>query len=192
MEKIGEFNETIISGDSSRVLTKSKLLEMIALPPGESLEEWIASNMFEFVNSVSILFSTIDSFCTEETCPLMMIGSNLIPELSKNSLSAPNFIKDTLKTSELLFGNRRYFPIDEDDSVPKEFWESTRRIALGLYWIFSHLYYRHYKVYKELGISDFLNASFKHFILFVNEFSLIEIKMMGNMKKMVTKILEGV
>lgn len=40
------------------------MVEAVKLPPGEDLNEWHAVNIVDFYNAISILYGTLESFCT--------------------------------------------------------------------------------------------------------------------------------
>ena len=46
----------------------------VELPSGEDLNEWLAVNVIEFYNEISILYGTLTEFCTKESCPVMSAG----------------------------------------------------------------------------------------------------------------------
>ncbi|XP_073047688.1 MOB kinase activator-like 1A [Primulina eburnea] len=52
------------------------LREVVVLPPGEDLNEWLAVNTVDFFNQVSVLYATLTEFCTPENCPKMSAGPN--------------------------------------------------------------------------------------------------------------------
>lgn len=55
-------------------LGSGNYLEAVKLPPGEDLNEWLAVNTVDFYNAISILYATLDEFCTERTCEVMCAG----------------------------------------------------------------------------------------------------------------------
>lgn len=48
------------------------------MPPGEDLNEWLAVNTVDFYNAISVLFGTLEEFCTCSTCPVMSAGPKVI------------------------------------------------------------------------------------------------------------------
>ena len=46
----------------------------VELPSGEDLNQWLAVNVIEFYNEISILYGTLTQFCTKESCPVMSAG----------------------------------------------------------------------------------------------------------------------
>lgn len=47
------------------------------MPPGEDLNEWLAVNTVDFYNAISILYGTLEEFCTERTCEIMSAGGKV-------------------------------------------------------------------------------------------------------------------
>lgn len=56
-------------------LGSGNLMDAVRLPPGEDLNEWLAVNTVLFYNAVSVLYSTLDEFCTASCCEVMSAGS---------------------------------------------------------------------------------------------------------------------
>lgn len=40
------------------------MYEAVKLPPGEELNEWMAVNTVDFYNAISLMYSTLEDFCT--------------------------------------------------------------------------------------------------------------------------------
>jgi MOB kinase activator 1 len=53
------------------------LIEAVRLPPGEDIKEWLAVNTVDFYNAISVLYSTLAEFCTEQSCEVMSAGSKV-------------------------------------------------------------------------------------------------------------------
>lgn len=51
------------------------LKELIQLPQGEDLNDWLAVNTIHFFNIASMVYGTCFEFCTEESCPKMSVGA---------------------------------------------------------------------------------------------------------------------
>ena len=47
------------------------MLEVVMLPHGEDMNEWLTVNIIEFYNAISMFYTTLEDFCTDETCPKM-------------------------------------------------------------------------------------------------------------------------
>ena len=59
-------------------LGQGNIKEAVRLPPGEDLNEWLAVNTVDFYNAVSILYSTLEEFCTSKSCPAMTAGHKVL------------------------------------------------------------------------------------------------------------------
>ena len=57
-------------------------------------------------------------------------------------------------------------------AFPKAFHSLVRQMFKRLYRVYAHMYCHHYTVVYHLGLEPHLNTSFKHYVLFVHEFSL--------------------
>lgn len=55
-------------------LGSGNLMDAVRLPPGEDLNEWLAVNTVDFYNALSVLYSTLDEFCTCLACEVMTAG----------------------------------------------------------------------------------------------------------------------
>ena len=53
----------------------------VRLPPGEDLCEWLADNTVDFYNALSVLYGTLEEFCTRQSCPVMTAGPKVYPLL---------------------------------------------------------------------------------------------------------------
>ena len=59
-------------------LGSGNIREAVQLPPGEDLNEWLAVNTVDFYNAISVLFGTLEEFCTISSCPVMSAGPKVI------------------------------------------------------------------------------------------------------------------
>lgn len=57
-----------------------------------------------------------------------------------------------------------------------------------LFRIYAHTYHEHFDFVKQLNAIEHLNTSFKHFLLFVQEFQLIENKDMASLADLIHKL----
>jgi MOB kinase activator 1 len=46
----------------------------VALPPGESEEEWIALHLTDCYNELSLLYGAVSEWCTRDACPVMCVA----------------------------------------------------------------------------------------------------------------------
>lgn len=58
-----------------------------------------------------------------------------------------------------------------------------------LFRIYAHIYCHHFNEIIDLGLNTLLNTSFKHFLLFADEFNLIAEKDYGPLQMLVIEML---
>ena len=58
-------------------LGQGNIKEAVRLPPGEDLNEWLAVNTVDFYNAISVLYGSLEDYCTPKTCPAMAAGSKV-------------------------------------------------------------------------------------------------------------------
>ncbi|KAK8892765.1 Maintenance of ploidy protein mob2 [Tritrichomonas musculus] len=147
-----------VSGDHLNININSFLIP----PIGMSKNDWIITNLVDFLKRVELLYSSCSLFCTTDTCPLFNAGPKYIyfwlDDNSRNpvQISAPDyfaalkrFIKRNLK-NELLFPNNS----SENFSTKANYiiQASYRR----LFRVLAHLYICHFDDLTKLS-KDNLN-----------------------------------
>ncbi|XP_022654249.1 MOB kinase activator 1B isoform X2 [Varroa destructor] len=130
---------------AAATLGSGNLRLAVMLPEGEDLNEWVAVNTVDFFNQINMLYGTITEFCREDTCPIMSAG----PKYEYHWADGTT-VKKPIKCS------------------------APRYIDYLMTWVYAHIYHQHFAQVVQLGEEAHLNTSFKHFIFFVQEFSLID------------------
>ena len=62
----------VVQGNNQGV--SGNLRNAVVLPEGESEDEWIAFNIWNFNKQINMLYGTVLSSCTMEKCPVMNAG----------------------------------------------------------------------------------------------------------------------
>lgn len=90
------------------------LRDVVKLPQGEDLNEWLAVNVADFVNQVSLLYGMISEQCTQETCPTMRAGQDFEFYWSDGDsivkCSAPQYIDYLLTMVQEELDDENIFP----------------------------------------------------------------------------------
>ena len=60
---------------AAATLGSGNLRMAVMLPEGEDLNEWVAYNIVDFVNQITMLVGTLADCCTDSTCPVMSAGA---------------------------------------------------------------------------------------------------------------------
>lgn len=71
---------------------------------------------------------------------------------------------------------------------PKNFLSSAKTILKRLFRVYAHIYHQHFSEVVQLGEEAHLNTSFKHFIYFVQEFSLIDKRELVPLQELIDKL----
>jgi len=68
---------------ASATLNAGSLINAVRLPEGEDLHDWLAVNVTDFYNEISLLYGVLMDTCTPACCPTMGAGPRCV-------FSAPN------------------------------------------------------------------------------------------------------
>lgn len=71
---------------------------------------------------------------------------------------------------------------------PKNFLTIAKTILKRLFRVYAHIYHQHFKHVVSLGEEAHLNTSFKHFIFFVQEFSLIDKRELAPLQELIDRL----
>lgn len=71
---------------------------------------------------------------------------------------------------------------------PKNFLTIAKTILKRLFRVYAHIYHQHFSEIVQLGEEAHLNTSFKHFIFFVQEFSLIDKRELAPLQELIEKL----
>lgn len=71
---------------------------------------------------------------------------------------------------------------------PKNFLSIAKTILKRLFRVYAHIYHQHFSEIVQLGEEAHLNTSFKHFIFFVQEFSLIDKRELAPLQELIEKL----
>ncbi|UYV65071.1 MOB3B, partial [Cordylochernes scorpioides] len=112
------------------------LRDVVKLPPGEDLNDWLAVHVVDFFNRINLIYGTITDFCLPETCPTMSGGPKfeyLWADGNKYkkpvSLPAPQYISLLMDWIEAQINNEDIFPVKVEistktktSSIKEKFW----------------------------------------------------------------------
>jgi len=74
-------------------------------------------------------------------------------------------------------------------TFPKNFLTIAKTILKRLFRVYAHVYHAHFRDIINLNEEPHLNTSFKHFIYFVQEFSLIEKRELAPLQELIDKLM---
>lgn len=158
-------------------VTVRKIKEIVKLPSGESLDEWVAAYAHDFFIQLRLVYDVFSEFCTADTCPTMSAGDSYqyVWTVGKESKSLPasEYISKFFDWAESIFNNPKIFP-DLNGTFPKDFVEIVAKTLFKrMFRVFAHLFYSHLSEMEQLEILPEITNLFTHFSLFAKEYELI-------------------
>ncbi|GJN12360.1 hypothetical protein PR202_ga30631 [Eleusine coracana subsp. coracana] len=177
-------------------LGSGNLREAVRLPPGEDINEWLAVNTVDFFNQVNLLYGTLTEFCTPESCPTMTAGPKYeyrwadgVQIKKPIEVSAPKYVEYLMDWIEGQLDDESIFPQKLGTPFPSNFKEVVKTIFKRLFRVYAHIYHSHFQKIVSLKEEAHLNTCFKHFILFTNEFGLIDKKELAPLQELIESII---
>ena len=171
------------------------LKQAVRLPEGEDLNEWLALNVSEFYNQLSMLYATITEFCTPEKCPIMCAGHGYKyrwrddDSTELQEVSAPEYANKLFLWVTQLLDNEAIFPSTSGTPFPDDFIVIVKNIMKRFFRIDAHCYYHHLDNFQALNTIEILHTSFKHFIFFSKEFNLIPADQLEPLRDFIDKLI---
>jgi MOB kinase activator 1 len=104
-------------------------------------------------------------------------------------LSAPEYIDMLMSWVEDLIGNEALFPTRDGAVYHRSFPTVIKNIFRRLFRVYAHVYYSHFEKIVGLGAEAHLNSCFKHFMLFVTEFELVDKREQEPLKDLIKNLL---
>jgi MOB kinase activator 1 len=172
------------------------VIDCVRLPEGCLVEEWIAVHVIDFFNEISLLFGTINEFCTVDSCAEMSAGpcyTYLWADSSHPtpvSLPATQYVTRLMHWIEAQLADTSLFPnMEQKFDTNPEFMNVSKVILKRLFRVYAHMYHNHLETFVALHAEAHLNFCFKRFICFIQEFALIEQKELNALKKLIMTLL---
>ncbi|KAM0790190.1 MOB kinase activator 1B [Microbotryomycetes sp. NB124-2] len=193
MTKARTFKPRKATTDNTRAVQLKKYAEAtlgsgnlrlaVVLPEGEDLNEWLAVNTVDFFNQINMLYGTVTEFCTPQECPVMCAGPRFeyhwqdgVHYKKPTKFSAPEYVDHLMNWVQGMLDDEAVFPSKIGVPFPRNFQTTVKSIVRRLFRVYAHLYNHHFAQLCALSIEAHINTSYRHFLLFVNEFNLIEKK----------------
>jgi len=176
-------------------LGAGRLIDAVRLPPGEDLYDWLAVNATDFFNEVSLLYGVLNDVCTSCCCPTMSAGPRFEYKWADGvrikkpiRCSAPKYIDYMLTWAQTTLDDETIFPVRVGEPFPPNIKQVLCSIFKRLFRVYAHMYVVHFTSMQEMGAEPHLNTCFRHFMLFVREFDLIETQELAPLRGLIDKI----
>ena len=141
---------------------------------------------------VSILYGVLAEFCTKETCPIMSAGPKYEYLWADGhdvktplKVSAGEYIEFLMTWVEGQLNNEAVFPTKIETSFSKNFQSVIKVIFKRLFRVYAHMYHSHFHHIMSLGLEYHLNTCFKHFIFFIDQFKLVDVKELAPLAELI-------
>lgn len=140
-----------------------------------------------------MLYGTISESCTHIKCPKMTAGPQNEYYWSDGKSSpigfpAPIYIDYLMTWVQDELDDENIFPSQIGKQFPENFSHIAQTIMKRLFRVYAHIYHQHFELIEQLKAIEHLNTSFKHFILFVQEFNLIDTKQLFPLEDLIQKL----
>lgn len=176
-------------------LGAGRLLDAVKLPPGEDINDWLAVNVTDFYNEVALLHGVLCDVCTSNSCPCMSAGPRFEYKWADGvrikkpiRCSAPKYIDYMMNWAQVTLDNESIFPVRVGEPFPDNIRQVICSIFKRLFRVYAHIYVIHFTSMQELGAEPHLNTCFRHFMLFVREFDLIEQAELAPLRGLIDKL----
>lgn len=180
---------------AAATLGSGNLREAVRLPEGIDFHEWIAVHTVDLFNQVSMIYGTVAEHCTEISCAVMLAGPKYEyrwadGQTKKKPIrcSAPEYIDCLFSWARNHLEDETLFPSRVGVPFPGNFLPVVKTILRRLFRVYAHIYHQHFLEVVSMKEEAHLNTSFKHFILFVLEFGLIEQVEMAPLWELIGKL----
>ena len=87
--------------------------------------------------------------------------------------------------AENTISNQEIFPTEKQVRFPKHFVSTIKTIFKRLFRVYAHIYHSHFTEVMKLAMGEHLNTSFKHFVFFIDQFSLVSDKEMAPLLELI-------
>mmetsp|Transcript_5868 Transcript_5868/g.22267 ORF Transcript_5868/g.22267 Transcript_5868/m.22267 type:complete len:217 (-) Transcript_5868:277-927(-) len=189
-----------LRNQSKHTLPGSETLPLIVKKPdSDSLNQWLAVQTIEFYNITNLLYGCITEYCNEDKkdqrgrCDVMTAGKweYQWKESGKKvvRVTAQKYVTNLMDWIAKLINDEETFPGPDGGEFPKDFQNTVKKIFTRLFRVYAHVYYSHFDEVKQLGLEKHLNTAFRHFMLVVEEFQLIDKKDLKPLERTIEKLL---
>lgn len=133
-------------------------------------------NTIGFYSEISLIYGALSEMCS---CPTMSAGARYEylwadGAVTPVSLKAHEYIELLFNWVESQLSSEETFPTRLGVEFPRNFKQVLRVIFKRLFRVYAHIYHSHFREILHLGMESHLNASCKHFLVFIDRFFLVE------------------
>jgi hypothetical protein len=162
-------------------LVKGSYKTIVQLPMYVDHHEWLALNVFEFYNHLNKFYGVIAEYVTPDKYPTMNADPRteyvwVMPNNRSASLPANQYIEYALSWISNKVNDQTIFPTKSGMAFPPSFLRDIKGICRQMFRIIAHIYWNHFEKIVHLSLEAHWISYFSHFISFIREFDLMEIR----------------
>lgn len=187
-----------LSQYTKRTLGSGNLRQAVCLPPSEDENEWVAANIVDFFNEISLLFG----LCHEDSQRFTKPGEGFpsgfeyrwadgVRIVKPIRCSSTQYVDFVMSWVESQLNDEKVFPVQETHGFPKDFKARYgRNIFRRLFRIFAIIFWSHFQALEKIDAATHLNTVFKHFMYFSFQFNLLDEKEIKPLAKPVARLFK--
>ena len=183
-----------IEFDGDDLLSRTDLTKLVKVPEGIDENEWIVTKLVLFFKEISMIHSSISAYCTPISCPSMMAGPKYEYYWCDESISkkpikvtAQEYVSHLKKWTMNFLQDPKIIPNDEAADFAPNFRTLVKNVFKRWFRVYAHIYHSHFDTVEDLKLKCHMNSSFRHYIKFCNEFSLIHDREFGPMTRLINE-----
>ncbi|XP_045520655.1 MOB kinase activator-like 2 isoform X1 [Pieris brassicae] len=164
-----------------RQLPELDLRQLVELPRGLDLNEWLASHTLPLFEHVNLLYGTVSEFCTAAGCGDMAGPGGRVyawydERGKKTRLAAPQYVDCVMTFVQRTIHDEAVFPTKYANEFPPGFDAVLRRVLRLLYHVLAHLYAAHFRHLALLRLHKHLHLTFAHLTALDRRYALLDHK----------------
>lgn len=173
------------------------LREAVKLPDGYEPNEWIHVNVVDLFNQVNLIYGSMCTACTAQTCPVMCAsskyeylwpGSETDRQKSAMRVSAPEYIELLMDWVDKQLSDEVIFPSTPGTGFPENFRNVVKTIMRRLFRVYAHIYHAHLDEIVACGAEAHLSTCFRHFMYFSAEFNMLPQKELDPLREVLAAL----
>ncbi|KAJ9059704.1 Maintenance of ploidy protein mob2 [Entomophthora muscae] len=159
-------------------LVKGNFTPIVALPRFVDLDEWLASNIFDFFFYLNTFYGSLSDFCQPQTCPVLSADAGIEypwvdSQKKSHRIPASQHIDLIMTFLEQTIYNESIFPTKDGVPFPPDFKSVIQNMARQIFRVYAHLFHSHYHTILHLRSEGHFHSQFAHFTAFVRNFQLL-------------------
>eukprot|EP00013_Stygamoeba_regulata_P027077 CAMPEP_0177663642 /NCGR_PEP_ID=MMETSP0447-20121125/20031_1 /TAXON_ID=0 /ORGANISM="Stygamoeba regulata, Strain BSH-02190019" /LENGTH=127 /DNA_ID=CAMNT_0019169485 /DNA_START=361 /DNA_END=744 /DNA_ORIENTATION=+ len=106
------------------------------------------------------------------------------------AMPAPEYVDNLMTWIQDKLDDEHLFPLEPNTPFPKNYLATVKKIFCRLFRVYGHIYHIHFDQLLAMESVAHLNTCFKHFMMFVREFDLVEKKEQEPLRELIEKLFE--